>query len=192
VRKLIVLAVVVLLLGFLADIATKALAESQIETTADKEAPEASSDAAIPVFPFLPPLLVAGKVDEVSLRMTHVPAGPVFFDRLDFDLHGVQISRRALLNERRVELVAIERGTVTAVVPLPAAAQALPISDLTARVSGRTIVVRGAGVSVSIPMPAPDLVPCAATATLQAGRVRLTCTLTEIPRALVEALNQAS
>ncbi|MEY2477745.1 MAG: hypothetical protein QOG87_3060 [Actinomycetota bacterium] len=191
-RKLIVLAVVVLLLGFLADIATKALAESQIETTADKEAPEASSDAAIPVFPFLPPLLVAGKVDEVSLRMTHVPAGPVFFDRLDFDLHGVQISRRALLNERRVELVAIERGTVTAVVPLPAAAQALPISDLTARVSGRTIVVRGAGVSVSIPMPAPDLVPCAATATLQAGRVRLTCTLTEIPRALVEALNQAS
>jgi hypothetical protein len=192
VRKLIIAAAVVLVLGFLADIGTKALAESQIEITADKEAPEASSDAAIPVFPFLPPLLLAGKIDEVSLHMTHVPAGPVFFDKLDFDLHGVEISRRALLNERRVELLAIDRGTVTAVVPLPAAARALPISGLTARVSDRTIVVRGAGVSVSIPMPAPDLVPCAGTATLQAGRVRLTCTLTEIPPALVEALNQAS
>jgi hypothetical protein len=191
VRKLILLAVVVLVLGFVADIATKAYAESQIELTANKEAPEAGANAAIPVFPFLPPLLLSGKVDEVSLHMTHVPAGAVFFDRLDFDLIGVQISRRALLDERRVELVAIDRGTVSAVVPLPAAARALPIGDLTARVSGRTIVVRGGGVSVSIPMPEPDLVPCAGSATLQAGRVRLTCTLTEIPPALVEALNDA-
>jgi hypothetical protein len=191
-RRLIVAAVVLLVLGFVADIGVKALAESQIETTAQEEAPEAGADAAIPVFPFLPPLLIAGNVDEVSLQMTHVPAGAVFFDRLDFDLHGVQISRRALLNERRVELVAIDRGTVTAVVALPAAVRALPLSAVSARVSGRTIVVRGpGGVSASIPMPAPDLVPCSGTATVQADRVRLTCTLEHIPRALVEALNNA-
>lgn len=191
-RKLVFLAVVLLVLGFVADIGTKALAESQIETTAKHEAPDAGADAAIPVFPFLPPLLLAGKVDEVSVHLNHVPAGPIFFDRLDFDLHGVEISRRALLNDRRVELVAIDRGTVSAVVPLPAVARDLPISGLTARVVGRSIVVRGpGGVSVSIPLPDDALIPCAGAATVQAGRVRLTCTLDEIPPALVEAVNNA-
>jgi hypothetical protein len=192
VRKLVIALAVVLVLGFLADIGTKALAESQIEATATAEAPESTADAAIPVFPFLPPLLLAGKVDEVSVRLAHVPAGPIFFDRLDFDLHGVEISRRALLNERRVELVSIDRGTVTAVVPLPAVARDLPISGLTARWVGRSIQVRGpGGVSVSIPLPEADLIPCAGTATVHAGRVRLTCTLDDIPPALVEAVNNA-
>ena len=191
-RRLIVAGVLLLVLGFVADIGVKALAESQIETTAQQEVPEAGANAAIPVFPFLPPLLIAGKVDEVSLRMTHVPAGAVFFDRLDFDLHGVQISRRALLNERRVELVEIDRGTVTAIVPLPAPLRDLPLSALSARVANRRIVVRGpGGVSVPIPMPATELVPCEGEARVQADRIRLTCTLEHIPPALVEALNEA-
>jgi hypothetical protein len=189
---LLILAAVVVVLGFVSDIGVKALAESQIESTAREEAPQATADAAIPVFPFLPPLLLAGKVDEVSVHLVHVPAGPVFFDKLDFDLRGVQISRRALLNDRRVELVAIDRGTVTAVVPLPAIARDLPLNGLTARWVGRSIVVRGPGrVSVTIPLPAEDFVPCQGTATVQAGRVRVSCTLEDIPPALVEAVNNA-
>ena len=191
-RKLVFLAVVLLVLGIAADIGAKALAESQIETTAKEEAADAGANAAIPVFPFLPPLLLAGKVDEVSVRLNHVPAGPIFFDRLDFDLRGVEISRRALLNQRRVELVAIDRGTVSAVVPLPAVARDLPLSGLSARVVGRAIVVQGPGrMSVSIPLPDVALVPCTGSATVLAGRVRLTCTLDEIPPALIEAANRA-
>ena len=187
-RKLVIASAIVLALGVVVDIGAKALSESQIETTARREAPEASADAAIPVFPFLPPLLLAGKVDEVSVRLRQVPAGPVVFERLDFDLHGVEISRRALLRERRVELVAIDRGTVTAIVPLPAVARALPISGLTARVVGRSIVLRGpGGMSASIPLPGVELIPCEGTATVQAGRVRVTCTLEDIPPALIEA-----
>jgi hypothetical protein len=190
VRKLLFALVALVVLGLVADIGTKALSESQIETTARNEAPEASADAAIPVFPFLPPLLLAGKVDEVSVHLSHVRAGPVFFDRLDFDLHGVQISRSALLEERRVRLVAIDRGTVTAVVPLPTIARDLPISGLTARVVDRRIVVRGpGGVSASIPLPAAELVPCEGKAVVYAGKVRVTCTLEDIPPALVEAVN---
>ena len=186
------LGVFVVVLGFVADIATKALAESQIESTAHEEAPQAGANAAIPVFPFLPPLLLAGKVDEVSLRLSGVPAGPVVFDRLEFDLHGVEISRRALLDERRVQLVAIDRGTVTAIVPLPAVVRDLPLSGLTARWVGRSIVVRGpGGVSVPIPLPDDALIPCSGEATIQAGRVRLTCTLEDIPPALIEAANTA-
>jgi hypothetical protein len=191
VRRLVALALIVLVVGVVADIGAKALSESQIETTAHREAPESQADAAIPVFPFLPPLLLAGKVDEVSVHMTHVPAGgAVFFDKLDFDLHGVEISRRALLNDRRVELVAIDRGTVTAVVPLPAVARDLPLSGLSARVVDRAIALRGpGGVSASIPLPDESLVPCEGAATVQAGRIRISCTLEEIPPALIEAAN---
>jgi hypothetical protein len=189
-RRVVVLLAVLAVVGLVSDIALKALAESQIEATATREAPGASADAAIPVFPFLPPLLLGGRVDEVSVHLAHVAAGPTFFDRLDFDLHGVEISRGALFRERRVKLVHIDRGTVTAVVQLPAIARGLPLTGLTARVSGRAIVVRGpGGVSVSIPMPAAALMPCEGTARLEAGAVRVSCTLEDVPPALVDAIN---
>ena len=192
-RKLLVLLIVVFVLGLVADIGLKAMAESQIETTAKREAPDSSADAAIPVFPFLPPLLMAGKVDEVSIRLANVAAGPTVFERLDFDLHGVEISRRALLDDREVKLVAIDRGTVTALVPLPAAARNLPLSGLSARVRGRTLIVTGpGGISVPLPMPRSSLMPGDGTATIVGGRVRVSCTLEEIPPALVEAINQAA
>lgn len=186
-------AVVLFAAGLVADIALKALAESQIETTAQREAPDATTDAAIPVFPFLPPLLLAGRVDEVSVHMRQVAAGAAVFDRLDFDLRGVTISRRALLEERRVELVDIDRGTVSAVVALPAPVRSLPVGRLTARVVGRSIVVAGpGGASVSIALPRASLLPCdEGAATLVAGRVRITCTLDDIPPALVKAINNA-
>jgi hypothetical protein len=192
VRKLVILGVAVLVLGFAADIGAKALAVSQIESAARRQAPEASANAAIPVFPFLPPLLLAGKVNEVSVHMVHVAAGPIFFDSLDFDMHGVQLSRKALLQQRRIELVKIDRGTVTALAALPAAAAALPSGAVTARVSGRSILLRGpGGLSASIPLPATSLIPCAGTAAVEAGRVKLTCTLTDIPPALVRAASRA-
>lgn len=192
-RKLVVLGAILIVLGVVADIGAKALSESQIEQTAHREVPESSTDAAIPVFPFLPPLLLAGKVDEVSVRLTRVPVqGGVMFDKLDFDLRGVEISRRALLNERRVQLVKIDRGTVTALVALPEIVRALPIEGLSARVVDRSIVLQGpGGVSVRIPMPTEDLIPCDGTATVVGGRVRISCTLEEIPPALVEAVNNA-
>jgi hypothetical protein len=192
VRRLLVLVVLLAVVGLVSDVGLKALAESQIETTAQQEAPGASADAAIPVFPFLPPLLFGGKVDEVSVHLAHVPAGPAFFDRLDFDLHGVQISRSVLLHQRRVKLVHIDRGTVSAVVQLPAITRALPLTGLTARVVGRSVVVRGpGGVSVSIPMPRASLVPCQGTARLEAGAVRISCTLQDVPPALVDAINSS-
>lgn len=190
-RKLVVALVAVFVVGLIADIGLKALAEAQIESTATRESEGASADAAIPVFPFLPPLLLSGQVDEVSLRLVDVPAGPATFDRLDFDLQGVEISRRALLRDRRVELVAIDRGSVSAVVQLPAVARAVPLNGLTARVSGRSIVLRGPrGIAVSIPLPADRYLPCQGEAQVESGAVRVTCTLEEIPPALVEAINQ--
>jgi hypothetical protein len=192
-RKLVFLAAVVFGLGLVADLGLKAMAESQIETTAKREAPDASADAAIPVFPFLPPLLLAGKVDEVSVRLANVEAGATVFERLDFDLHGVEISRRALFNDQEVQLRSIDRGTVTALVPLPAAARNLPLSGLSARVRGRTLVITGpGGVSVPLPMPRSSLMPCDGTATIVGGRIRISCTLEEIPPALVQAINEAN
>jgi hypothetical protein len=176
-----------------ADVGLRALAETQIETTAEREAPEAYADASIPVFPFLPPLLLAGKVNHVEIHLVQVKAQAVVFDSLDFDLHGVDISRRALFNDRRVELVKIDRGTVSAVVELPAITRGVPLSAVSARVVGRRIVIHGpGGLSASLPMPAGSLIPCQGSATVVDNRVRISCTLDEIPPALIEAVNNAA
>jgi hypothetical protein len=192
-RKLVVLGVIVVVLAVVADLGLRALAENQVEAAAEREAPGAYANASIPAFPFLPPLLLAGNVATVQVHLVQVKAQAVVFDSIDFDLHGVEISRHALFNDRRVELVKIDRGTVTAVVQLPAVVRQLPVNGITARVVGRSIVLRGPrGVSVSLPMPAASLVPCQGTATVEGSIVRISCTLEEIPPALINAVNRAA
>jgi hypothetical protein len=132
-------------------------------------------------------------VSHVEVHLAQVRARAVVFDSLNFDLHGVEISRRALFDDRRVELVSIDRGTVTAIVELPAAARRVPLSVVSARVVGRSIVVRGpAGLSATLPMPAASLLPCQGAATIVDNRIHVSCTLEDIPPALIEAVNRAA
>ena len=194
-RKLVVLGLVVALL-VVADVGLRLLGEGQIESTAERKAPESDASAAIRSFPFVPRLLVSGSVPEVRVNLDRVGRGAVQFSGVHVVLHGVEISRNALLNRRRVELESIDRGTVSADLDLPALAQALSRSEVqalrdaggvAARLRDGRLVVSARGAEVfSVRVPRTPLVPCEGDIQLVGDHVHVSCTLEEIPPELVE------
>jgi hypothetical protein len=209
VRRLLTVVVVLGLLGGGADIGARQWAEGQIETRARAELPSQVSVAVhIRGFPFLLPLLVAGKVSEADGHFENVPAGALTLSAVDVELHGVRINRHKLFNDRKVEIERIDRGTVSIEISAAVLSRALggvPVAiangQLRVTVGGVTAVaglsVRDnalvfdvAGVVQRVAIPKTALVPCATNVTVLAGRVRLTCTIHDVPPALLGAANR--
>ena len=194
-RKLVLLAVLVALL-VVADVGLRRLGEAQIESTAERKAPQSEPDAAIQAFPFTPGLLASGSVPEVRVRLDRVGRGAVQFSGVRLVLHGVEINRNALFSRRRVELESIDRGTVSADLSAPALTEALSRQEVrTLRESGAVgarlrdgrLVVTARGAEVfSMRVPKTSVVPCEGDINLVGDHVHVTCTLDEIPPELVE------
>jgi hypothetical protein len=163
---------------------------------AHEEAPEATVRADIDAFPWLPPLLLGGNVAHVEVVLRNVGVDRFRFDRLEFDLDGVEISRRSLFNDREVVIEDIDEGTVTAELSLESVTRMLggrqlPQGELTGRVSGRNLVLRAGPLSVTVPLPRASLLPCDGQASVTAERVIVSCTVTDVPPGLVEAVSRA-
>ena len=190
---MVLVVVLVALVG--ADIGARVWSEGQVESAARREAPEASAEADVEGFPFLFPLFARGRVDHVDLLMRDVGTAQLRFERLEFSLDGVRISRRALIRDREVELRDIDRGTITAVLPMGPLVQKmgrrLPTGGLTARIVARTLQLRAGPVALDVPLPEADLMPCEGRARVTPDRVTISCTITDLPPGLMEAVNQA-
>ena len=179
-----------------ADIGTRLWSEGRIESVAHEEAPEATVSADIDAFPWLPPLLSGGNVSHVDVVLRNVGVEGFRFDRLEFSLDGVEISRRALFRDRTVVLEDIDRGTVTAELSLESVTRMLggrelPRGELTGRVSGRNLTLRAGPLAVTVPLPRASLLPCDGQARVTAERVLVSCTVTDVPPGLVEAVSRA-
>jgi hypothetical protein len=207
VRRLVVLLVVLGGLGLAVDFGAQAWAEGQIETRARAELPsQVSVSADISAFPFLPPLLLGGRVAEVAGHFKNVEAGVLTLSAVDIELRGVRINRSKLLNDRKVELTRIREGTVSVEIESAVLAKALgvplTIANGQVRLAGalsgvasvsvraNAVVFNVAGVTRSVPIPKTRLVPCASTVTVLAGRLRLSCTIHDVPPALLGAANR--
>lgn len=202
-KKLVVLASLAGLF-LVADVSAKAFAESKIEERTRASLPGAEVAADIRAFPFLPRLLLAGSVKEVDFTLDKV-GGSTTVPLIRLDLHGVELDRDLLLKERRAELVGIDRGTaaveITAAQLTQAAGRDVQIGggQVTVSVAGRFVgasvaveggqlVLRTDGLpDLSVSVPRSDLVPCATNATVLSGRVRVSCSIEEIPPGLVAA-----
>ena len=179
-----------------ADVGARLWAEGQVEAAARREAPEASASADIDGFPFLPPLLLSGHVSHVDLTLRDVGVERFRFDRVAFSLDGVDVSRRALLRERRIELIDVDRGTITAELSLGLVREVLgrrlPEGEVTATVTGRVLRLALGQVSVTVPLPHANLLPCDGRARVTGQRVVISCTVTEVPPGLVRAVAGAA
>lgn len=207
-RRLIVVLVVLGGLFLVADFGAKSWAEGQIKTRAEAELPDQISVLSdIRAFPFLPPLFLAGRVSEVSGHFKNVAAGPLTLSAVNIELRGVRINRSKLLNDRKVELTDIREGTVSVEIESSVLATALggvpiDISNGQVKVAGVTgaqativnnaIVFQVAGRTLGrVPIPKTRLVPCATNVTVLAGRLRLSCTIRDVPPAMLGAANRA-
>jgi hypothetical protein len=203
-KILLVLLVVVIGLLVIADFAARAAVANQIENNLKRDVPSATSASVdIDSFPFLGRLAVSGKVSTLHATVTDVDAGPLKLARVTVDLHDVHVDRQALLNERRVELTGIGKGTATAEITQDELSDALNVPvrlsngkvgvragplQATAKVSVQDNVIRVSAGPVSLPairIPKAPLLPCVANAEVLEGRIRVSCTLNQVPEELL-------
>lgn len=190
------------------DMSARAYVETKATERAQLEAPPGSTvSASIGGFPFIPPLLLGGKVSRVGVHIETVKAGPVVFAAVDLKLRGVELDRNRLLQDRKVKIVDIDSGTIDVTITQQALNNVLPIAvtiadgaitagrlDLTPAISrdGKLTFTALGRTIPPIQLPKLDYVPCFGEITVLAGRLRLSCEIDEVPAALVDAVNNAS
>ncbi len=203
-RKLVVLAVVILGLLVVADLAARAVAESQLRERVQLAAQaDGPTSARISSFPFLARLLASGEVSRIRVAAADVTVEGLTLARVALDFDDVTLERDRLLSERKIVLTDLQRGTAEVEVTQEELSDRLgvPITlepgQARVRVAGQNVTAAASvrdntlrlsvsGFSVpSLRIPKLPLVPCVADAAILPGRIRLTCTVDEVPAELV-------
>lgn len=187
-----------------ADIGARAVVESQIRDRVIVAAgPAGETTTRIDSFPFLARLLTSGDVARIRVATTDVTVEELTLARVALDLHGVTLDRDRLLSDQDVVLSGLDRGTATAEVTAEQLSERLGVTvtlesgRARVRVAGQTITATAsvrdntlrlavAGLSLpSLRLPRLPLLPCVADAEIVPGRIRLTCSVDEVPPELV-------
>jgi hypothetical protein len=212
VKKLLLVAVVLVVLLVVADFVARSYVERKVETSAASELDGVGSvEAEVGSFPFLPRLALGGEVSKFTLHMEDVVDQDVELAELTIDLEGIELDRDSLFGDSRVQITGVDQATVSAVIDdafLDRFAERLGV-DVDVRlvpggvevsalgrtvsadvaIEGRELVVDAAGlVSLRFPLPSTDVVPCDFSAEILDGRVEVTCTSDELPPRLVDAI----
>lgn len=187
-----------------ADVGARSVAESQIrDRVVIAAGPAGETSARIDSFPFLARLLTAGDVSRIRVAASEVTVEGLTLARVALDLHGVTIERDRLLSEQKVVLTALDRGTATAEVTAEQLSERLGVAvtleagRARVRVAGQTVTATAsvddnqlrltvAGFSVPrLRIPRLPLLPCVADAEILPGRIRMSCTVDQVPAELV-------
>jgi hypothetical protein len=217
VRKLVIAAVVVIGLGFVADQMARSWAEAKLAERAAASYPAASSSASIRSFPFLVRLALQGGVRELEIRMQDVRFDPLLVRRLDLDLRMVEVDRGEL-RRGRVRLLDIGEGRVDLRIDGPSVARAVGADlrfrdgsvEVHRRVGSVDVVARGqvtldgntmrlqptsvegaslpaSAFAVAYPVPPSLLPPCRAELRAVAEGLAVGCTFNEVPESLLRS-----
>ena len=187
-----------------ADVGARSVAESQIrDRVVIAAGPAGETSARIDSFPFLGRLLTGGDVSRLRVAAADVTVEDLTLARVALDLHGVTLDRDRLLSEQKVVLTALDRGTATAELSAEQLSERLGIAvtletgRARVRVAGQTVTATAsisdnrlrltvAGFDVpTLRIPRLPLLPCVADAEILPGRIRMTCSVDQIPPELV-------
>ena len=185
-------------------------AESQLEDrmrAASRQLHE--PEVSIRSFPFFGRLLVNGSVARIRARAVNVDAGPLRLATVSVELHDVRLDRNRLIGKRQVDLRSIDKGVAEAEVSEAVLSAALGVPlELTPdsvivrvrgvrlsgslRVEDNVLSIAGAGLpALRLTIPDAPLLPCVAEGEVLQDKVRLRCTIDEIPDELVRAASRA-
>ena len=195
-----------LLAGLLvaADVGARSVAESQIrDRVVIAAGPAGETAARITSFPFLLRLLTAGDVSRIRVSAADVTVEGLTLARVALDLHGVTLDRDLLLSEQKVVLTALDRGTATAELTAAQLSERLGVAvtlesgRARVRIAGQTVTAAASisdnrlrltvsGFDVpTLRIPRLPLLPCVADAEILPGRIRMTCSVDQVPPELV-------
>jgi hypothetical protein len=208
IRRLVSLAVIAaVLVG--ADVAARGFVSATVSDRAQQEAPVGSSaSASVGGFPFLPPLLLSGRVSHASVHVENIQTTAIVFAEVAVDLYDVQLDRGRLINDRKARITKIDHGTIRAVLTADALSNALHVpvkmdgGQITVTVAGTAVVVVPGvvhgrltlsgplGRSFSLTIPSSDYVPCVSAVVVEDAQLDLSCTIHEVPPALLDAVQR--
>ena len=209
-RRLIILGFIVVLLGA-ADLSARTYASAKLQERAQQTAPAGSTvHASIGGFPFVPRLLLSGRVSHVAVHVTNINATVITFSTVDIDLDGVDLDRSKLIHDRKAKLTGIKHGTVSVILTQQELSDALhvPVAIADGQVSvtvlgksihvtptvtaSGTLKLSGSGLAsvFSLAIPKTDYVPCIGDVTILAARLRLSCEITDVPPALLDVVQR--
>jgi hypothetical protein len=161
--------------------------------------PDGPVSAKISSFPFVGRLLVSGEISQVDVAVRDLTVRGVTFASVGVRLRAVKIDRDALVQDRRVVLASIGRGTAVVEIGDDEISRLLGVTvvleegnarvrvggalvPVSARVDGNTLVVSAAGITLpAIDIPPLPLVSCLTGTEILAGRLRLTCDVDRVP-----------
>ncbi len=187
-----------------ADLGVRTVAESQLRKRVEAASPPAgAASARIESFPFLGRLLLSGDVSRIRVAVADVTVEGLTFARVALDLSKVTFDRDRLLSQQQVVLESLERGAAVAEVTQEHLSERLGVTvtleagrarvlvagqtvTATASVRHNTLRLAVAGLSVpALQIPRLPLLPCVADAEILPGRIRLTCSVDQVPAELL-------
>lgn len=159
--------------------------EERVRERTDETA-EVSADAG--AFPFLPDLLLDGVMDHLTVTLEEVGGQQLTFASVTFGLEGIHLDRDALF-EGEVDIERIDTGLVEVEIDQAAVSESLgspvDLDPAMAELRERTLVLapEGApGLDVAVP---EELLPCTPQMEDAGDRLRLFCTIDQVPSVLV-------
>lgn len=211
-RKVSILLVLVALL-VVGDITARSVAEGKVVAAIESSSKGAvGAEAEITGFPFVPSLLAAGNVRRIQVRIDELRQEKLSFTNVVVDLEGVVLDRDLLLSGK-AEVRDIDRGTVAldlhagALGRLLGEVVTIANGEVSVTVRGRTVkaglrVVDGpaleidpeniGGPPIRIALPVGTVMPCEPNVLFMQEHVRLSCTFTDVPPALLKAVSQGA
>jgi len=207
VRKLVIGIAVVLVVGMVGDVIALGVASKNLRQQVDKNVPhQGATRGRVRSFPFISRFVLFGTIAEAEASVDGVDAGPVHFLNITAKLHGIKVDRRALLH-RKARLEDIKSGTVSAeisdtevsrligqTIRFTPGKASLTVHGFTVSANVRmkagvlTFQVFGLPIPVSLSnltIPRAPLLPCATEAAdVEQGRLRVSCSITNIPKEL--------
>ena len=201
--------VLVLLVG--AELLARPVVERAIEDRVAERLDVQSVDARLGGLFVVPTVLATGEVSTLDVDLRRLVRPELTFDSVHLRLSGIEVERGALFDgEARFER--IDRGRVEAEVTEDDLQASIPggVADLRLSPGRATVEVEGVtadvGVSVAdgvlrlslgsltdltVTLPT-DIFPCPLDGEVFEGRVRLSCTLDEVPAWIVQEANRAT
>jgi hypothetical protein len=204
----VILAVVLAGLAY-ADVQVREYAEEQAERQLVAAVPSAGgADVEIDAFPFVGRVLLDGSVRELDVELTDLKTGKIAVERVAMKVEGLKIDRDQLLGDRKLVVLGLQKASVDATITSAAVNAVTPVTtrlrngkvEVTyqghtvegkLKVRGRDVVIDVAGVQeLRVPLPDEQYLPCTPDVKVDGDRLRVTCTIHELPKAVAAVLGK--
>jgi hypothetical protein len=210
VRKLVVGVLIFLIVVLLAvDVGSRLWVQQKMASTISRQVPGVRKvQAEISSFPFLGRLFLLGDVSKVTIKMQDVTTDLVDISQLRASVTGAKLDRGRLMGGH-ITVTKVSKVAVAAVLSDADLSQAAHVSvhvttgkatvevagvhaSVSVAVQGRYLTLGAAGVSVHVPIPAEEYMPCVPGVQLEEGQAVLACTSDHLPSVVVQAIGSVN